>query len=231
MITAHRSGVIEFGFDPDTHVYSVPGTYCLATSDVISLAGLSDYSAVPLANLDRARFRGHELHKAIHYYEEGDLDIEDVGGEILPCFQRYLKWKEDTGFTPIPPFERAIVYEHLDMYIGCHLDLRGYIPGKGLYVLDAKTSYPNSGAAKRQTWLRWRMQLQSYKEATQGDAEFWAAVPESMMGSLGKAVLHLHPKAPQTLIEFVTDDAAGWDAAVVMASLKLANGYKRPVHA
>jgi hypothetical protein len=230
MITAHTSGPIEFGFDPESHTYSVEGNYCLATSDVIALAGLSDYSGVPLANLEKARWRGTELHKAIHYYEEGDLDLEDVDGEIKPCFERYLKWKDETGFCPIPPFEHALVYEHLDMYIGCHLDLRGYIPGKGLFILDAKTSYPTSGQAKKQTHLRWRMQLESYKQATQTDDAFWAAVPDSMMGSLQKAVLHLHPKAQQTFIDFATDDAAGWDACVTMAQLKLANGYRRPVH-
>ena len=218
---------VAFTFDEETHVYRVEGAYCLATSDVISLAGLSDYDGVPLANLERARWRGTQLHKAIHYYEEGDLDLEDVDGEIKPCFENYLRWKEKTGFTPIPPFEKALVYEHLDIHIGCHIDLRGYIPGHGLFVLDAKTSYPNSGQAKKQTHLRWRMQLQSYKEATEYDEEFWAAVPESMMGSLNKAILHLHPKASQVFIPFESDDAAGWDAAVTLASLKIANGFKR----
>lgn len=228
MITAYRSGPIEFSFDEATHIYSVPGNYCLATSDVISLAGLSDYDGVPLANIEHARWRGTQLHKAIHYYEEGDLDIEDVDGEIKPCFDNYLRWKEESGFIPIPPFEHPIVYEHLDMYIGCHLDLRGFIPGKGLYVLDAKTSYPNSGMAKKQTSLRWRMQLESYKSATHTDDEFWnAAIAIETDGLLKKAILHLHPKAKEVFIPFEMDDSAAWDAAVTMASLKLANGYKR----
>jgi hypothetical protein len=197
---------------------------------VISLAGLSDYDGVPLVNLEHARWRGTQLHKAVHYYEEGDLDIEDVDGEIKPCFDRYLKWKEESGFIPIPPFEHPIVYEHLDMYIGCHLDLRGYIPGKGLYVLDAKTSYPNSGMAKKQTHMRWRMQLESYKTATGTDVEFWDTVPAAVPVSyriLGKAVLHVHPKAKEVFVPFEIDDSPGWDACVQLASLKLANGYKR----
>lgn len=227
MITAYRSGTIEFAFDEATHIYTVPGTYCLATSDIIDLAGLSDYSAVPLANLEHARWRGTQLHKAIHYFEEGDLDIEDVDGEIKPCFDNYLRWKDEAGFIPIPPFEHPIVYEHLEMYIGCHLDLRGYIPGKGLYVLDAKTSYPNAGQAKKQTHLRWRMQLESYRAATHTDDAFWdSAVLHETNGLLKKAILHLHPKAKEVFIPFEMDDSSGWDAAVTMASLKLANGYK-----
>jgi hypothetical protein len=219
---------IAFTFDPETHIYTVPGSYCLATSDVISLAGLSNYDGVPLANIEHARWRGTQLHRAIHYYEEGDLDIEDVDGEIKPCFDRYLEWKDESGFIPIPPFEHPIVYEHLDMHIGCHLDLRGYIPGRGLYVLDAKTSYPNSGAAKKQTHLRWRMQLQSYKNATFEDEAFWqeATLEDGSDGQLKKAVLHVHPKAKDVFIEFPMDDSAAWDAAVTMASLKLSNGYK-----
>lgn len=228
MTTLHRSGTIEFSFDEETHIYTVPGNYCLATSDVISLAGLSDYSGVPLANIEHARWRGTQLHRAIHYYEEGDLDVEDVDGEIKPCFDNYLRWKKESGFAPIAPFEHPIVYEHLDMYIGCHLDLRGYLPGKGLFVLDAKTSYPNSGQAKKQTHLRWRMQLESYRLASHEDEQFWdRALTFESNGCLNKAILHLHPKARDVFIPFDMDDSVGWDSAVTMASLKLANGYKR----
>ncbi len=221
---------VAFTFDEASHIYHVPGTFCLATSDVISLAGLSDYSGVPLANIDRARWRGTELHKAIHYYEEGDLDLEDIPEIVAPFFLNYLKWKDKTGFTPIPPFERAIVYEHLDMYIGCHLDLRGIIPGKGLFILDAKGSYPNSGKAKQQTHLRWRMQLESYKAASQTDDEFWAAVPATQFQPIQKAILHLHPEARQVFIPFETDDSAIWDACVTLAAAKISSGYRRPVH-
>lgn len=218
---------ISFTFDPVTHIYHVEGEYCLSTSDVISLAGLSDYSAVPLDSLERARMRGTRLHQCIHYFEENDLDLEDIDDELFPFFQQYLRWKEESGFVPIPPFEKAIVYPHLDMHIGCHLDLRGYMPHKGLYVLDAKTTYPNSGAAKKQTHLRWRMQLESYKMASHSDVEFWdSAAPHEANGVIKKAILHLHPKASQVFIEFPMDDSPGWDAAVQMASLKIANGFK-----
>lgn len=218
---------VPFTFDPETHIYHVDGEYCLSTSDVITLAGLSDYSAVPLESLERARLRGTRLHQCIHYFEEDDLDLEDVDDELSPFFERYLQWKKESGFIPIPPFERAIVYPHLDMHVGCHLDLRGYIPGKGLYILDAKTAYPNSGAAKKQTHLRWRMQLESYKTATHTDGDFWdSAVLHETDGTLKKAILHVHPKAKEVFIEFPMDDSPGWDACVQLASLKLASGYK-----
>lgn len=218
---------IAFTFDPETHVYHVDGEYCLATGDILHLAGLSDYSAVPLVNLEKARDRGTRLHQCVHYFEEDDLDLQDIDDELFPFFQRYLQWKEDSGFVPIPPFEKAIVYAHLDIHVGCHIDLRGYIPGKGLYVLDMKSSYPNSGAAKKQTSLRWRLQLESYKTACGVDEEFWraasAAFPET---EIKKAILHVHPKATQTFIEFPVDDSAGWDACIQLASLKIASGYK-----
>jgi hypothetical protein len=218
---------VAFTFDEATHVYHVEGSYCLATSDVISLAGLSNYDGVPLGNIEGARWRGKEGHKAIHYYEENDLDIEDVPEQVMPSFTRYLEWKDESGFIPIPPFEHSIVYEHEEMFIGCHIDLRGYIPGKGLYVLDPKFTYPNSGQAKKQTHLRWRMQLQSYWEASQVDDQFWeSAVFYDPEGQLHKAILHLHPKATQTFIEFPMDDSAAWDACVQLASMKIANGFK-----
>jgi hypothetical protein len=222
---------IPFTFDPETHIYHVEGEYCLSTSDVIQLAGLSDYSGVPIETLEKARVRGTRLHQCIHYYEENDLDLEDIDEELSPFFQAYLEWKEESGFIPIPPFEKAIVYPHLDMHIGCHLDLRGYIPGRGLYVLDMKTSYPNSGAAKKQTHLRWRLQLESYKTATEGDLGFWESAfseyePAPDGAVIQKAVLHVHPKAKDVFIEFPMDDSAAWDACVSLASIKLANGYK-----
>lgn len=220
---------IAFTFDPATHIYKVDGEYCLATSDILELAGLCDYSAVPLHNLERARSRGTRLHQCVHYYEEDDLDLEDVDDEVIPFFESYLRWKRDSGFIPIPPFEKAIVYSHLDFHVGCHLDVRGYIPGRGLFVLDMKTSHPTSGAAKKQTHLRWRLQLESYRQATQSDEKFWEDVESHGYAgeALKKAILHLHPKAKETFIPFEMDDSAGWDSAVTMASLKLANGYKR----
>lgn len=217
--------MIPFTFDEETHLYKVEGHYCLSTSDIIHLAGLSDYATVPSGVLERARNRGTNLHKAIHYFEEGDLDLAALPEEIQPYLRGYMKFRVEREFEPIPPQERSIVYQHenTDQMVGCTLDLRGTAAGK-LFIVDPKTTYPNCGAAKKQTWLRWRMQLQSYWEATLTDEEFWSA---STDGPISKAILHLKKDASYDFIEFSADDAMNWDACIRMAQMKLANGWKR----
>lgn len=217
---------IPFTFVEDTHTYQVEGHYVLSTSDVVELAGLCDYSAIPSSILDRASFRGKEVHKSIHYFEDGDLDPKSVSEEVLPYFRGYLKFRHEHDFEPIS-LESAIVYEHegSGQMIGCTMDLRGMVDGK-LYIVDAKCTHPNAGMAKKQQHLRWRMQLQSYWEATMVDEGFWAKV--SGDAPIGKAILHLKKDASYEFINFeIQDEALNWDACVRMAMLRLANGWKR----
>lgn len=217
--------MIPFTFDEATHIYKVEGHYCLATSDILHLAGLSDYGSVPSRVLESAANRGTSLHKAIHYFEEGDLDLQRLPEEIRPYLRAYMKFRVERDFEPIPPQEHAIVYEHegTGQHIGCTIDLRGTVAGK-LYIVDPKSTYPNSGMAKKQTHLRWRMQLQSYHEATMIDEPFWELAGD---GPIGKAILHLKKDASYEFIDFPADDAMNWDACIRMAQLKLANGWKR----
>lgn len=218
--------MIPFEFDEAQHLYKVEGHYCLSTSDIISLAGLSDYGSVPASVLENARNRGTNLHKAVHYFEEGDLDLSDLPDDIQPYLQAYMKFRVERDFEPIAPQERAIVYEHeiTEQMIGSTIDLRGTVQGK-LYIVDPKTTYPNSGAAKKQTWLRWRMQLQSYWEATLVDEPFWSSVTAAEPA--GKAILHLKKDATYEFIDFPMDDSVNWEACIRMAKMKLGNGWKR----
>lgn len=220
--------MIPFRFDEATHLYTVEGHYCLSTSDIISLAGLSDYSSVPPGRLETARDRGTSLHKAVHYFEEGDLDFASLSPEIQPYLRAYMKFRVEREFEPIAPQERAMVYQHenTDQMIGCTLDLRGTVGGK-LYIVDPKCTYPNCGAAKKQTHIRWRMQLQSYWEATLTDEPFWETQAQATTEGISKAILHLKKDATYELIEFPVDDALDWDACIRMARMKLANGWKR----
>jgi hypothetical protein len=223
--------MIAHTFIEETHQYIVPGKVCLATSDILQMNGLCDYGAVPLGVLEEARWVGTQLHRAIHYLEDGDLDLDDVDHpKVRARLDRYLEWKAESGFIPIGPFEKPLVYEMNGICVGCHLDLRGYIPGSGLWILDPKGTHPTSGAAKNATWLRWRLQLQSYKEANEFDTDFWAAARLYDEIPISKAILHLHPSAKDVFIPFRQDDSEIWSAAVTMARAKLESGYKRPEH-
>jgi hypothetical protein len=227
--------MIPFTFDQATHSYRVDGHYTLATSDILAMNGLCDYGSVPAGVLEKARWRGEQLHKCIHYFEEGDLDFNAVPDEVMPYLRAYMKFRTAMDFEPLS-MEHALVYQHTgtESMIGATIDLRGFVKGK-LYIVDPKCTYPNSGAAKKQTHLRWRLQLQSYFEGTQQDEKFWTgAYDAGATGDLlGRAILHLKKdgsfQESRDFVDFTkTDDEMNWDSAVRLAFLKLGNGYKRP---
>ena len=215
---------IPFTLDKETHTYKVDGQYVLATSDVISMNGLSNMGAVPQKVLDHASWRGDQLHKAVELFEQGTLDVDHwVDDEIAPYLTAYMKFRNDFDFEPIPPYEKSIVYQHqgTEFLIGATIDLRGLVKGVPC-VVDLKSCFQYTGAAKKQLHLRWRLQTQSYIEA---DEEFI----ESVGAPLGKMVIHCHKDATYTPYDFsAIDDSPNWDSAIRLAMLKLGNGYKMP---
>jgi hypothetical protein len=226
--------MIEFHFDPEQHLYTSKEGSVLATSDILYLNGLCDYSQVPLHNLEHARWRGEQLHKAVQFFHEDDLDEDDIPEPVLPYFQAYEQFCEEMKFEPIPPLEHGIVYRHKEtgQLVGCHIDLRGWVNGE-LFIIDPKTSHPNSGKAKKQTHLRWRMQLRSYSEATTWNDEFWEKVKGNSKGVLlHKAILHLKKDGifdrKRDFLELEEpDDQILWNSMVRVAQAKIAAGFQR----
>lgn len=211
--------MIDFTFIKETHEYKLAsGERCLSTSDIISLNGLSDFSGVPLANLEKARWKGDALHRAVHFYHEDDLDVRDIPTEVLPYFKAYIIFLGERQYQPEPRFEEAMVYRHSSgLYVGCTIDSRGILDSRHT-ILDLKTSYPRSGKAQKQLELRWRMQLASY------------AWPECMNDTPPSgAILHLTKEATYKLYDYsptLWADIATWDAMVEVAKVKLENGFK-----
>jgi hypothetical protein len=138
--------------------------------------------------------------------------------------------------------ERSFVYEHhaTECLVGGTPDVPGIINDE-LWVVDLKTCFRQSGKAKMMKVFEWRLQTQSYLEAYQQDEEFWATMAQKypkVKKQMKRAVLHLHPDCGITTRggerlgyewnPFEQDDTLNWDAAVRMASLKIANGHKVP---
>jgi hypothetical protein len=224
--------MIAHSFDEENHIYKVPGHFVFATSDLISLAGLSSMEGIPVQVLNNASWRGDQVHLVTEYYENDCLDTESIPDEIVPYFAGYLKFCSDHEVVTVKPLERSIVYAFGDpeVYIGCHIDHRLFIDGK-LFTMDEKSCYEYTGAAKKQNLLKWRMQLQSYIHASEEDEEFWQKVNDLMPGAadrpMGRMALHLHKSGGYTMYDFSEmDDEANWEATVRLAMLKLASGYK-----
>lgn len=217
--------ILEHQFDAETHTYRVPGYFVLGTSDVIALNSFAEYGQIPKAVLENASLRGSEVHQAIEWFET-DAEPPAMPSEIERYFNGWLKFRTKFEFEPVGRMEKQIVYQfgEAEHAIGATIDARGLLGGKP-YVLDIKTSSKQSGKALKQKLLCWRMQLQSYLEATALDEEWWKTVNASQKA--GRAIVQLSKDGEFTFHDFShIDDTESWSAAVHVAQLKLKNGFE-----
>ena len=221
--------ILPHTFDEASHTYHVPGQFVLATSDIISLVGLADYSMIPSGVLEHASWRGTQLHRAIQFFEE-DGEIPQMPDEVLPYFQGYCKFRTEYNFEPIGEMEKQIVYVHegTELAVGCTIDLRGTVCGmktKTPYILDVKTCAKQYGKAKAQKVFCWRMQTQSYIEATAFD-EAWFQLC-GLEDRPHRAIVQVNKEGGYEFHDFgSTDDSPLWDSCCRLAMAKLANGYQ-----
>ncbi len=140
--------------DEATHTYYVDGMKQISVTQVIKQAGLID---------DRwftefGRWRGSAVHKATHYFDDGDINRRTLDPIVKPFVADWKKFREQTGFVPTlieQPF-----YDGLYNYCGTP-DRRGYFyePGMskgGNVLVDIKT-YPGG----QPPWWT-RLQLAGY---------------------------------------------------------------------
>ena len=221
--------MIPFTFDEDSHVYHVPGRYVLSTSDVIDMAGLSNMDQVPAAQLAWASHRGTVLHKAVEEYEMGGDWQAAFDANFMPYLEGYFSFRDDYAIQVLPPMEKQYVYEHegTEQLIGATIDLR-FVLDRWLYIADVKSIYPVCGKALRLKQLAWRLQTQSYQEATEADGEFLTRLGEDAYDGIRRAIIHIHPKLKggYTFYRPEMDDALLWDGAVRLAMEKIACGEK-----
>lgn len=234
----------NFTFDELSHKYMVPGHRVLSTSEVISLCGLSDYSQIPAGVLANASWRGVQFHRAVEFVESAvaagsslrnaSIDmISQLHGpleEIKGFLIGYLKFRQDYDIEPIPPGEKQLVYLHNNVAIGCTIDLRCRIHGRGFKGIpaigDFKSNAKMYGKALEQKRFAWRLQLQSYKTATGYDTEFWSNFGDSAE-ECSRFICQTDKHGEYTMHCFRDfDDAKAWDSAVTLAAAKLQNGYK-----
>lgn len=81
-------------FEDDVHRYTLDGVVVRSVTGVLGHSGVVDFSNVPKSILDAAMARGTNVHKAVHYYNEDDLDIDVFGQNFPGCLGYVLSWVE-----------------------------------------------------------------------------------------------------------------------------------------
>lgn len=218
--------ILPHAFNEDMHLYQTPGRYVLSTSDIIDLNGLSDYSRIPIATLRAACFRGKSLHKAVEEYELGRDWQFRLPVEFHEDMDGWFNFRDRYDFNVVGVPETRYVYlqgAH-EIAVGGTIDLR-FVYKDCLWICDLKTIHPLYGKALRFKKLAWRLQLESYKTATEMDEQFLCSV--GRFSCIRKCIVHIHPKLkPHGFVfhEFEEDDSSLWDSCAVLAMEKVAVG-------
>lgn len=129
-------------FDPAEHKYFLDpeGLELPGVTDTLARAGFIDWSMVPPRVLEAARQRGTDVHAALHFLDDGELDEDTLDPAYHGYVMAYLRFKRDADFEPELVEHRA--WSKAYRYAGT-FDRTGTLPiktgGRRKIVLDFKT--------------------------------------------------------------------------------------------
>ena len=141
-------------FTEATHQYVEDGVVLPSVTQVLTLSGITDVSAVPAAILARAAQIGSAVHQACHFLDEDDLDLMTLDSGIVGYVLAYQRFKEKTGFVP-KLIEHRGIGQCRGIRFGYCLDRIGDI-GDDSVLIDLKTS--------TKPWPSWQIQTAAYCE-------------------------------------------------------------------
>jgi hypothetical protein len=137
-------------FDAENHIYYVDGDPKISVTQVLKEAGLIDTAWFT----EFGRWRGSAVHKATHYFDEGDMDRRTLDPVVKPFVADWKLFREQTGFTPTM-IEKQF-YDEAYGFCGTP-DRRGYFiggkPEDSNELIDIKT-YPGG---KAPWWTRYQL--------------------------------------------------------------------------
>jgi hypothetical protein len=76
-------------FDAEQHLYTLTGRPVRSVTQLLHKVGLVNFDQVPPTILSAASRRGTAVHKAVHYFNEHDLDVAAFD-EAFPEYSGYL---------------------------------------------------------------------------------------------------------------------------------------------
>lgn len=141
-------------FDAETHTYYVNGEVKRSVTQIMHDAGIVDTTWFT----EFGRWRGSAVHKATHYFDDGDIDRRTLDPIVKPFVADWTNFREKTKFTPTM-IEKPY-YDPVYDYCGTP-DRRGYFfeagnSNGGNILVDLKT-YPSG----QPPWWT-RLQLAAY---------------------------------------------------------------------
>lgn len=126
-------------FDEAAHVYELDGVIVPSVTQTLKASGLIDFSHIPPGILAAALERGRVVHRALHFWNERDLDV----GEFIGTYPKYagylnawIAFTEQRRFVPALCERRIASRKH---QVAGTLDVLGEMDGVGCLV-DYKTA-------------------------------------------------------------------------------------------
>ena len=82
-------------FDEKTHRYFVGGRASLSVTQILEVAGITDFSIVNKDLLDRASKFGQAVHRATELHDLGTLDKSSLDEPLVPYLEAWKKFCHD----------------------------------------------------------------------------------------------------------------------------------------
>ena len=150
------------------------------------LGPLSDFSHIDPEVLAHAAARGTAVHLATALFDLDDLDEGSLDPEVLPYLTGWMKFRNDTGFTPFPGGIELPVVSARHKYRGT-LDRIGEMKGKRV-LIDIKSGMVGLGAGPQ-------------------TAAYLAAVNETVINHIQRRyIVQLTPDSDYRLIPMTSAD-------------------------
>ena len=84
----------DFRFNESDHTYWLGGERLPGVTEILASCGMIDGQYFT----EEATARGQAIHRAIHYWLEGDLDEEGLDPRIRPYLVQFQEFVRETGF-------------------------------------------------------------------------------------------------------------------------------------
>lgn len=82
-------------FDPTPHHYHLDGVRVPSVTEVLHDSGLIRLDHLPAFILEAARRRGTDVHAALHFVNDGDLDASSVADQYQPYLEAWQRYRAE----------------------------------------------------------------------------------------------------------------------------------------